>query len=134
MNDIGSKIKKPVSIVYLLLVQASFIVLLDIISLLLLIGDVISDIIVTNKSDHIIIFLLVMIWTTVLLSMNLIPITTKTLSAIVLATEYGSTNNVILLEAKKRFCFSIGYVNNLWLLCLYIIIKVSIIIRSLYVG
>ena len=69
-------------------------------------GDVIPILIVTNKSDRLIINL---------------------------ATKYGSTSNVIPLEAKKGFCFSIGYVNNLWLLCLYIIIKVSIIIRSLYV-
>ena len=58
--------------------------------------------IVTNKSDHIIIFLLLMVWTTVLLSMNLIPITTKTLSIIILATKYGSTNNVIPIRSLRK--------------------------------
>ena len=33
------------------------------------------------------------------LSMNLIPVTTKTLSIIILATEYGSTNNVIPIRS-----------------------------------
>ena len=52
--------------------------------------------------------------------MNLIPITGVHLELSILATKYGSTKNVIPLEAKKGFCFSIGYelVNNLWLLCI----------------
>ena len=54
--------------------------------------------------------------------MNLIPITELNFELSILATEYGSANNVILLEAKKKILFSIGYVNNLWLVSSLLII------------
>ena len=62
-------------------------------------GDVIPYSMITNKVTDLLLILLLMVWTTVLLSMNLIPITTKTLSIIVLATKYGSTNNVIPIRS-----------------------------------
>ena len=68
--------------------------------------------------------------------MNLIPITERNFALSILATEYGSTNNVIPLEAKKGFCFSIGYelVNNLWLLSFLVIYIYSNYIYSNYVS